>query len=104
MKTASPAGKVLQGQDKYTSTIQQQMLTTMGTSYEPMLEKGIGKKVILAVSSGDEKWEYSGILKDYTTEFITIMDTEYKSAVDEAPRKADIIVPRALGVVRHLGE
>ena len=104
VKAASPAGKVLQGQDKYTSTIQQQMLTTMGTSYEPMLEKSIGKKVILAVSSGDEKVEYPGILKDYTTEFITILDTEYKSATDDAPRKADIVVPRTLGVVRHLGE
>ncbi|MGD2279277.1 MAG: hypothetical protein PVH45_04180 [Candidatus Omnitrophota bacterium] len=101
--TASPAGNVLKGQDKYTSSIQQHMLTAMGTSYEPMLEKSIGKKVVLAVSSGDEKMEYSGVLKDYTTEFITLMDTEYKSAVDEAPRKADIVVPRVLGVVRHLG-
>ncbi|MFQ5953218.1 MAG: hypothetical protein ACE5JK_07425 [Candidatus Omnitrophota bacterium] len=104
IKTAVPAGKILQGQDKYTSALQQQAMTTIGTSYEPILERYIGKKVVLALMKGDEKEEYSGILRDYTTEFITILDTEYKGADDEASRKADLVVPRAAGIIRHLGE
>ena len=104
VKTATPAGKILTGQDKYVSQLQRQAFSTLQTSYEPFLEKYRGKKVVLAVVTGGEKREYSGVLKDYTTEFIELVDTGYKGAGDQQTRAADIVVPRALGVVRHLGE
>jgi small nuclear ribonucleoprotein (snRNP)-like protein len=103
-KAAMPAGKVLEGQDKYTSALQQQAITTIGTSYEPILERYIGRKVVLALAEGEEKEEYSGILKDYTTEFITILDTEYKGSGAEELRKADLVIPRSASVIRHSGE
>jgi small nuclear ribonucleoprotein (snRNP)-like protein len=103
IKTAVPASKMLEGQDKYTSALQQQAMTQIGTSYEPILERYIGKKIVLALMKGDKKEEYSGILKDYTTEFITVLDIGYRGA-DNQSRKADIVIPRSAAIVRHSGE
>ncbi|NQT32322.1 MAG: hypothetical protein HQ594_01450 [Candidatus Omnitrophica bacterium] len=104
MKTMTPAGKMLQGQDKYVNQLQQQATTAMQSAYEPILERYIGKKVVLAITIDDVKTEYPGILKDYTTEFIEIMDTSFKASETDKPRTADLIVPRSLGAVRHAGE
>ncbi|MFC1548959.1 hypothetical protein ACFL5E_03260 [Candidatus Omnitrophota bacterium] len=115
VKTTAGAGKLLQGQDKYVSQMQQQTVTALGSSYEPILERYIGKKVVLALVRDGKKEEYSGILRDYTTEFIEIMDTVYAGPVrkgvsnragtdEQAPRRADIVVPRATGMVKHFGE
>ena len=104
IKTASPAANILKGQDKYVSQIQQQAITTLGASYEPILERYVGKKIVVAVMRDGEKTEYTGIFKDYTTEFIEIMDIQFALEGDETPRKADMVIPRALGTVRHSGE
>ena len=48
--------------------------------------------------------EYAGILKDYTANFLSLMDIEYAPSEEDAPRKADLIVPRIVGVIRHLAE
>jgi len=53
---------------------------------------------------GDKIFEYCGVLKEYTAEFIEIMDVNYKIKEDQSARTADLVVPRKLGVVRHLGE
>lgn len=104
MKGATPAGKLLEGQDKYVSQMQQEGISAIGMSYEPILERYIGKKVVLAMTRGDKKEEYSGILKDYTAGFVEVLDVEYKRLADQAARKADIVVPRGVGTVRHAGE
>ncbi len=103
-KKATPAGAVLSSQDKYVSKMQQELISTVGTSYEPLLERYIGHKVVLDMIKGDKMLEYCGVLKEYTAEFIEIMDVNYKIKEDQPARKADLIVPRKLGVVRHLGE
>ncbi|MGB2630920.1 MAG: hypothetical protein WBD24_06330 [Candidatus Omnitrophota bacterium] len=103
-KSFVPAGKILQGQDKYTSSLQQQLVASVGTSYEPILERYIGKKVVLAMIYGEKKTELAGILKDYTTEFITLLDAAYRTGSGEKSGKADILIPRSIGLVRHSGE
>ncbi|MHC4911521.1 MAG: hypothetical protein ACYTE5_00770 [Planctomycetota bacterium] len=102
-KKATPAARVLTGQDKYVSQMKQELMGTVGTSYEPLLERYIGHKVVLEVIKGDKIFEYCGVLKEYTAEFVEIMDVDYKAA-EEAGRRADLVVPRKYGVVRHLGE
>jgi hypothetical protein len=79
-------------------------MATIGASYEPILERYIGRKVVLTITGGETKEEYSGILKDYTIEFLTVLDADYKGAGGEAPRKADFVIPRSLAIVRHSGE
>jgi len=103
MKTAHPGAKILQGQDKYISQIQQQSISAVGTSYEPILERYIGKKMVLDVKEGDQRKECTGILKDYTIEFIEILDTDFACEEGQLSRKADLIVPRNIGIVRHSG-
>ena len=48
--------------------------------------------------------EYQGVLKDYTVEFLELMDLDYRRSDKEEVRKADILVPRSMGLIRHLGE
>jgi len=101
---AAPAGGMLASQDKYVSQMKRELTASMGTAYEPLLERYIGHKVVVELIKGDKLLEYCGVLKDYTAEFIEIMDVDYKVRQTETPRKADMVVPRNYGVVRHLGE
>lgn len=103
-KKATPAGTVLTSQDKYVSQMKQELMGAAGTSYEPLLEKYIGHKVVLEIIKGDKVLECCGVLKEYTAEFVEIMDVAYRLKNDEETRMADLIVPRKFGIVRHLGE
>ena len=84
--------------------MKQDLMGSVGTSYEPLLEKYIGHKVVLEFIKGDKIFEYCGVLKEYTADFLKVMDIEYKLKEIEPPRKADLIVPRNYALVRHLGE
>jgi hypothetical protein len=77
---------------------------SVGTSYEPLLERYIGNKVVLELIRADTVFEYCGVLKEYTADFIEVMDVDYKAKEDRQPRKADLVVSRKYGVIRHLGE
>ena len=101
---AIPAGAVLSSQDKYVSQMKQGLMGSVGTSFEPLLERYIGHKVVLELLKGDRMFGYCGVLKDYTAEFIEIMDVDYKVKEDEQARTADLVVLRKYGVIRHLGE
>lgn len=102
-KTARPAGGVLTSQDKYVSRMKSDVLSAVGTSYEPLLERHIGKRVVIEIATSEKIVEYSGVLKDYTANFIEVMDVLYAVGGKE-PRRADIVTPRKTGVVRHAGE
>ena len=103
-KKATPAGKVLTSQDKYVSQMKQELMGSVGTSFEPLLERYIGHKVVLEMIKGDKILEYCGVLKEYTAEFIEIMNVNYKVAEEKPARTADLAVPRKLGLIRHLAE
>jgi len=103
-KKATPARSVLSSQDKYVSQMKQELVGSVGTSFEPLLERYIGNKVVLELIKGDKIFEYCGVLKEYTAEFVEIMDVNYKIKEDQPARKADVVVPRKRGVIRHLGE
>jgi hypothetical protein len=103
-KKATPAGAVLTSQDKYVSQMKQELVGSVGTSFEPLLERYIGHKVVLELIKGDKLFEYCGVLKEYTAEFVEVMDVNYKVKEDQPARTADLVVPRKLGVIRHLGE
>ncbi|MBC8481515.1 MAG: hypothetical protein H8D47_02475 [Planctomycetes bacterium] len=102
-KQSSPIAGTLSTQDKYISQMKQNLIGSAGTSYEPLLERYIGHKVILELTKSEKIFHYSGVLKDYSADFIEIMDVDYKLN-DQLERKADIVVLRKYGIVRHLGE
>ena len=103
-KKATPVGATLTSQDKYVSQMKQELMGSAGTSFEPLLERYIGHKVVLELLKGDDVFEHCGVLKEYTADFIEIMDVDYKANQDEAARKADLVVLRKYGLIRHLGE
>ncbi len=103
-KKATPAGATLASQDKYVSQMKQELMGAAGTSFEPLLEKYIGSRMVLELIKGDKIFEFVGVLKDYTADFVEIMDVDYKTGEDAPARKADLVVLRKYGVVRHLGE
>ena len=103
-KKATPASKVLSSQDKYVSQMKQELMASAGTSFEPLLERYIGHKVVLEMIKGDKMFEYCGVLKEYTAEFIEIMDVNYAAKLGQPTRTADLVVPRKHGLVRHLAE
>jgi len=103
-KKTTPAGGMLTSQDKYVSQMKQELIGSVGTSFEPLLERYIGHKVVLELIKGDRIFEYCGVLKDYTADFVEIMDVDYKAGEDKQAEKADLIVPRKLGIVRHVAE
>lgn len=103
-KKATPAGNVLTSQDKYVSQMKQELMGSVGTSFEPLLERYIGHKVVLEMIKGDKILEYCGVLKEYTAEFIEIMDISYAVKEDQPPRTADLVVPRKHALIRHLAE
>jgi hypothetical protein len=104
VKKTAGFGETITSQEKYVTQMKQQLIGSVGTSYEPLLERYIGHKVVLEMVKGDNVVEYCGVLKDYTAEFVEIMDVDYKSAESEKTRKADMVVPRQYGLIRHLGE
>ena len=95
---------MLTSQDKYVSKMKQELMGSVGTSFEPLLEKYIGRRVVLDLIKGDKIFNYSGVLKDYTANFIELMDVDYKAKEDRPARKADLVVLRKYGIVRHLAE
>ena len=100
----TPAGRVLTSQNKRISQVKQELVGSAGTAFELLLEKHIGKKVVLELSKGGKILEYPGVLKDYTAEFIEVMDVNYKIKEDQPARKTDLVVLRKYGVIRHLAE
>ncbi|MHC5060133.1 MAG: hypothetical protein ACYTFK_03500 [Planctomycetota bacterium] len=103
-KKVAPAAGVLTSQDKYVSRMKKDLMSSAGTSYEPLLEKYIGHKVVLEMVAGDKIRKYRGVLKDYTADFIEIMDVDYIAKNADAAKKADIVVPRKHALVRHFAE
>ncbi|MBN1384262.1 MAG: hypothetical protein JW983_05195 [Elusimicrobia bacterium] len=91
-------GRIISGQQKYITQMHQEFTGTLNTSYEPLLEKNIGHRVIVVIKKNDKPENISGILKEYTAQFLTLMDVEYP----KNNGKSDVIIPRNYGIVRHL--
>ena len=95
VKNNPMVGSTLTGQEKYTSKIEKQTVDSIGTSYESILEKYIGKNVIVVFEEEKGKIEYKGILKEYTTDYIEIVEVMYENGIK------DLILPRRNSVVRY---
>jgi hypothetical protein len=102
-KKLSPAQAVSGGQDKYVNQMKDKLFGLSAAAYEPLLERHIGKKVVLEFLRKDKIQEYVGVLKDYTADFIEVLDINYKKD-GQNTRSADFVMPRSLGVIKHLAE
>ena len=102
-KTANPALATIASQQKSVKRAEKGVVDYLGRSYDPILEKYIGKRVVLEITTVDgEVLEYVGIFKEYSSHFLQVMDISYPDG-DET-RICDIIVPRAHASIRHGAE
>ena len=54
-----------------------QVLGQVGGKFDPLLERYIGSRVVIEVQEGDEVHEHVGIFKDYSADFIEVLDVRY---------------------------
>ncbi len=68
------ASVVLNTQDARIASTAQNVISQGGASYEPILEKYIGRNVVLEIVHDGKAKNNFGILKEYSDAFITILD------------------------------
>ena len=101
--TANPAMATIASQQKSVKRVEKGVASYLGRSYDPILEKYIGKRVVLEITTTDEEvQEYVGIFKEYSPQFLQVMDISYPDG-DQA-KLCDIIVPRSHASIRHGAE
>jgi hypothetical protein len=102
-KTANPALAAVASQQKSVKRFEKGVAGYLGRSYDPILEKHIGKWVVLEITTNEEEvQEYAGIFKDYSRQFLQVMDVSYLDG--DQTRLCDIIAPRAHATIRHGAE
>jgi len=102
-KTANPALAAVASQQKSVKRLEKGVADYLGRAYDPILEKHIGKRVVLEITTVDgEAKEYVGIFKEYSSQFLQVMDVSYLDG--DQTRLCDIIAPRAHATIRHGAE
>ncbi len=97
---------LLNTQDARITSTTQQVISEGASSYEPILEKYIGRHVVLEVVHEGKSKDNVGILKEYSDAFVTVLDVpvseehEFNLAADEqlrVNRDFDFVVTPVLG-------
>jgi hypothetical protein len=78
-------GRVQKTQDRYVAAEGTDALTKLGGSvltevssiHDPLLERQIGRQVVVEVIEGDEIHEHVGIFKEYSSDFLHLLDVEF---------------------------
>ncbi len=81
MKKVSP-GSVILKQEAQISKIGTDIIGYAGNAYDPILERYIGRNVVVEVNYSDRKGEYLGILKEYTPTFMELLNVRYAYTID----------------------
>ena len=86
------------------STASSAMVGTLGRAHDPLLERYIGRRVVVVVDeqSADAE-EYVGVFREYSLAFLSVADVEFVSD-SAAPRIADILFARPRATVRAAAE
>jgi tetratricopeptide (TPR) repeat protein len=94
--------RISPGSDAYLSKVSQSIIGYVGTKYDPLLERYVGTKVVVEVTEGDKVYEHIGVLKDYTADYLEILDVQYpKQAVLEVDQQDECREEKNWRVERH---
>jgi hypothetical protein len=61
----------------YIRGIGKDVIGYVGTSFDPLLEKFVGTRVVVEVVEDDEVHEHVGMLKEYSADFLEVLDVYY---------------------------
>lgn len=99
-KTAPTA---IASQQKGVLGTSKELVEWFGNAFDPILERHIGRRVVLEVQSPEGNTvEYVGVFREYTADYLEVMDVTFKE--DGRERQVDLVVPRKHGIIRHNGE
>ena len=73
---AQPAASVLARDEERFSTLSAELIGHAGNAYDPLLEKHLFTRIIVAVTRQGSTHEYCGYLADYTSDFLEIIDAQ----------------------------
>jgi hypothetical protein len=79
------------------------VLGHVGTLYDPLLERYIGSRVVIEVQEGDEVHEHVGIFKDYSADFIEVLDVHYPQPQTVAVSAGGKFEGQGIVVIRESG-
>jgi hypothetical protein len=80
-----------------------ELVEWFGNAYDPILERQIGKRIVLEVASPDgEILEFVGVFREYSSDYLEVMDVTFED--EGRKRLVDLVVPRKHGTVRHNSE
>ena len=78
----NPNSTLLKTQNKQITSISQDIVSISANAYEPILEKYIGRNVVLEYQHSGNVYECFGILKEYTNEFLEVLNIERLDKMD----------------------
>ncbi|MBI1294094.1 hypothetical protein GC175_03935 [bacterium] len=85
-RAKKPAGRYITDQgEAYLNKLGVNLIGHVGGVFDPLLERYIGQKVVVEIQEGDEVHEHVGIFKNYSPDFIEILDVQYPE-----PRLVDL--------------
>ncbi|MFH1422910.1 MAG: hypothetical protein ABIH42_09405 [Planctomycetota bacterium] len=76
VKKASPEPTIVTQQSGEISTMGKEMIGHFGNAFDPILERHIGRKIILEITKDGKISEFLGILKSYSPDFLEILDVQ----------------------------
>ncbi len=95
--SAKKSSALMSSQGGQISGMGRGLIGHFGNAYDPILERLVGKWVLVEVNSEGGTIEYPGILKEYTKDFLEVLCVPLE-------RECDLILPRTTSVVRHAGK
>ncbi len=91
------------GQQKSAVGTGKELVEWFGNAFDPILERHIGRHVVLEVASPEgERLEFVGVFREYTSDYLEVMDVTFKEEGRE--RQVDLVIPRKHAVIRHDAE
>ncbi len=76
-RAKATAHTITEGEQKYLSLVGKNIIGYVGTNYDPLLERHVGTKCVVEVTEGDTVYEYVGVFKDYSADFLEMLDVYY---------------------------
>ncbi|MBM65575.1 MAG: hypothetical protein CMH55_05000 [Myxococcales bacterium] len=67
-------GRIVSSQDKHLAQIGKTVLGAAANAFEPVLERYIGRRVVIEELRGEDWVEHIGVLKEYTAQWIELLD------------------------------
>jgi small nuclear ribonucleoprotein (snRNP)-like protein len=103
LKTKTPMGKISSA-DKRAGEIGNTLISSVPNAYEPVLEKYLGKTVVVEMLEGDTVEEFTGLLQEYSGAYLLLRNVHLEPDVDTGkplPERFDVVFPRRRALVRH---